>query len=379
MEIVSYNSCSELESLKGAWERLGEKGLYFVPSFSELRSQLETSESKFRLLVAVEKSEIVAIACFIYENTKRGYQIGGRVLFQLPVRMVSLFGSCVVGQPNENIIRKIFHVIIKEGDFDLINVGTIFINSPLYKVITRQHGLIAWSGKRKKQHWWLIRLPGSFDDYIASLRETTRTHITRDCQKFEREAHDFRVMQLPEEVDSFLRDADQISHLTYQWNLSYGLCDDSSTRQHFIRLAKNGTLRCYITYLHGKPCAFGWGELSHGKFCFRQTGYDPQYRKLSPGTALIMKMIRDLIENTNCEVLDFQWGGKDGYKSRLCTVSFSCAMIQVAQIYKPYPLFVAALDQVLHLAKNSIGLIVEHGPLKVRLRSVLRRYGVGTF
>jgi len=379
MEIVSYNNCAELGAVEDVWERLGEQGLFFVPSFSELRHQLETSGYKFRLVVAVDNSKITAIACFIYENGKKDYRVGKRKLLHLPVRVVSLFGSCVLGQPSESVIREFFHHVIKEGDFDLINVGHIFVDSPVYNAVTNLHGAISWRVARKEKHWWLIRLPGSFYEYLASLREKTKVHLIRDCHKFERKDPDFRVMQLPEDIDIFLRDAETISRLTYQWNLTFGICNDESTRQHLGRLAKNGTLRCYITYLQGRPCAFGWGELSHRKFYFRQTGFDPQYRKLSPGTALIMRMIQDLIENTDCDVFDLQWGGKDGYKSRFGTVSLRTAAIQVAQIYKPYALLICALDQTLNLAKNSVGLVVERGPLKTRLRSVLRRYGVGTF
>jgi Acetyltransferase (GNAT) domain len=379
MKIVGYNKCSELGAIEDAWNHLGKQGLFFVPSFSELRSQLEASGSQFRVLVAVDNLQIIAICCFIYVNEKRHYQIGRTKLFYLPARVVNLFGSCVLGQVSEDIIREFFGLIIKEGGFDLINVGNIFVDSPLYTAITSLHKGIAWRGTRKEKLWWLIRLPGSFDEYIASLRETTRLHITRDCRKFEREAPRFRIMTLPEEVDIFLRDAEKISQVTYQWNLNYGLRIDESARPQLIRLAKNGNLRCYISYLHGKPCAFGWGELTYRKFYFKQTGYDPRYRKLSPGTALIMRMIQDLIEKTNCEVFDFQWGGLDGYKSRFGTVRFSCASMQVAQVYRPYPLLIAALDQMLHLAKNLVGLVVERGPIKARLRSALRRYGVGTF
>jgi hypothetical protein len=81
--------------------------------------------------------------------------------------------------------------------------------------------------------------------------------------------------------------------------------------------------RCAVIFffVENKPCAFGWGELAYKRFVFQQTGYDPDYRKLSPGTALMMRMIRDLIEHTDCEVFDFLWGGDEGYKSRLGTVS----------------------------------------------------------
>ena len=379
MQIMSYSNCSELPALEDSWSHLGKLGLYFVPSFPELRNRLEADRCKFRLLAALENSQITAIACFIYGKVDKTYEVASRTLFRLPVRMVELFGSCVLGEPSETVIREFFQRIIEEGGFDVINIGHIFVNSPLYKVATSLSDAVTWRVTRKMQTWWLIRLPGSFDQYISSLRRTARAHITRDYRRFEREAPEFRVMQLPQDVDAFLHDAATISHSTYQWNLNYGLRSDESTQQKFMRLAENGNLRCYITYIRGEPCAFGWGELCHGKFHFRQTGYDPRYRKVSPGSALIMKMIQDLIENTDCEVFDFLWGGDDGYKSRLGNFGTSCASLQVAPIDKPYSRLIAILDQGLNLIKNIAGLVVEYGPVKARLRSALRRFGVGTF
>lgn len=379
MQIIAYSSITVLDAVEAAWNRFAADGLYFTPSFSELRTRLQAEKPKFRLLMALDNSQIAAMACFIYEDAQKYYHVGGHKLFCLPVKMVTLFGSCVLGQVSENIIQEFFNIIIKEGGFDLIDVGRAFVDSPLYRAVNTLHQATAWEVARKKQFWWLIQLPDSFDAYIASLPERTRRHIARDCRKFERECPGLRTFHRPEEIDIFLRDAGQISRLTYQWELSYGLRDDEAARQHLVGLAERGMLRCYISYLRGEPCAFGWGDLTHGKFYFRQTGYDPKFRKLSPGTALMMRIIKDMIDNTHCRVFHFQWGGEDGYKSRLATESHVCVSMQVAQIKRPYSLVIALLDWTINLGKNSVGLVVERGPLKTRLRSMLRRHGIGTF
>jgi hypothetical protein len=91
--------------LEDAWEYLCEKELRFVPSFTELRQELEGGGIKFRILVAIDNSQIIAIACFRYWNTKKTYEIVTRRLFGLPVKVVSLYGSCVLGQPSEDVAR----------------------------------------------------------------------------------------------------------------------------------------------------------------------------------------------------------------------------------------------------------------------------------
>ena len=378
MNIVSYSEYSELDVLEEAWERLSQKELQFVPTFSDLRRQLENGQARFQILVDIDDLKINAMACFVYLNTTKRYDLASRTLFRLPVRELSLFGSCVLGQPTELVIRKFFQKIIRDSDFDLINAGMIFVESPLFRAINDlREGVAAWKTIRRKRLWWLIRLPASVDEYNASLSK----NIKRDCQKQDAAGLELRIMCRPDQVDRFLVDADKISRSTYQWKLGpdYFLCNDERTRQRFNLLSRSGTLRCYILCIENVPCAFGWGELAHRTFAFEQTGYDPQYRKMSPGTTLMVKMVRDLIENTDCEVFDFKWGGEDGYKSRLGNTSIDCVSMHVARMYKPYSLLIMLLDRILIASKNLVGRIVESDTLKHRLRAILRKYGVGTF
>jgi CelD/BcsL family acetyltransferase involved in cellulose biosynthesis len=289
----------------------------------------------------------------------------------------------VLGRPSESIIRRFFGLIIEESNIDLIHVGEVFIDSPLHRAITGLHnGILAWR-ERKEQFCWLIRLPASFDEYLASLRSTTRAAVKSERRRLEKVVPEFRVVQFPEDVELFLQEAEKISRLTYQWNLVYKFCNDDATRQKFVRLAKNGNLRCYLLYLGGNPVAFSYGELSLGKFVWYVTGYDPQYGKLSPGTALLMWMIRDLIENTDCEVFDFLLGRAEGYKSRFATTSYRCAAMEVAQIYRPYSLLLIALDQIFNLFKNLVESLLHplfgRRVLGKRLRSAMHRYGIGTY
>ncbi len=380
MRVVSYTNLSELSTIEETWDSLARSELFFVPSFSELHNWLRADNSKFRVLAAVDdNSKITALACFVFRNSKKTYHIGARHLLSLPIRMVDLFGSCVIGDATERVVTEFLNIIVKEGGFDLIDLGVIFVDSPLYKAARKISSVLVWQVARKKRYWWLIRLPRSFDEYFSSLRAKTHAHVSRDLRKFERECPEVLLTQRPEEVDRFLRDAEEISRLTYQWKLDYGVRNDEPTRNAFLRLAESGMLRGYICYVRGKPCAFGWGDLSHGKFYFRQTGYDPKFRKVSPGTGLIMHIIRDMIENADCRIFHFQWGGNEGYKARLCTESHICASLQMAAVRRPYSWVIAILDQGLNLLKNGIGFVVEHGPLKSRLRSALRRSGVGTF
>ena len=384
VQVKSYTDCSELDPLEVAWDRLCEKEPQYVPSFAEMRHTLQGSGTKFRMLTVVDRGKIVAMACFIFSNTKKAFYVVARRLFELPVREASLFGSCMPGQPSEDVIRRLFQIIIDEADFDLISVGEIFIDTPLHNAIKSfRGGTIAWSSSRKKRFRWMINLPNSFDEYMVSLGSVTRRSFNRDCRKFDGAKPQYRIFNREEAVEEFLRDAEQVSKLTYQSKLGYGVCDDERTRERLSQLAKLGQLRCYIAYLNDKPCAFGWGALAHRTFAFQQTGYDPQFRHLSPGTSTIMYIIRDLIENTNCRVFDFLQGGETGYKSRLCPVRLACAEMHLASRMRPSVLFIVALDRAIVLAKQAIitlaGWVIGSGTFNRRIRKILRPLGIVTY
>ena len=265
----------------------------------------------------------------------------------------------------------------------MISIGEIFIDSPLHRVLTSLSGLVAWRVVRKQELRWLVRLPDSFDAYISSLRATVKARVLRDARKFERQRPEYRLMHRAEDIEAFVRDAGEVSRRTYQWNLGYRIRDDQASREHLAWLARNGIFRGYVAYLGGKPCAFGWGELNSRTFVFRATGYDPEHRNLSPGTSLILHMVRDLIANADCDVFDFGGGSEDGYKSRLATMSRPCARMAAAPIYRPYSMLLAALDVTINLTKNSVMKAVEtaaaHRQIRRRLKSVLRPFGVGSY
>jgi hypothetical protein len=377
MEIVTYDRLSEVGALESAWDSLSKRESLFVPSFSQLRDHLEASGHKFRIVVGTDNSKIAAIACFAYRKGRKRFVIGDRKLFELPVSEVSLFGSCILGEPDEQLFRRILESIVQKVGFDLMNVGEIVIDSPLYNAVTGLRGVIVNSVMRKTIVHWLIKLPGSYNEYVSSLGRTTRAQDVRKVNKFEREIpHEFHVIERPEQVDQFLKAREHVGRLTYQWNLGARFYNDEAARQMLIRLMNRKQFRGFLIYVDGKPIAFGSGEMNNGIFLLHTPGFDPAYGKLSPGNALRMWMIRDLIENTDCKIVDFGMGGDDwGYKSRYGNVHFECAWLQVARWDRPYSLFITALDRALNAAKNLASRIIGFEHRFQGIRKWLRQYG----
>ena len=257
----------------------------------------------------------------------------------------------------------ILRPIINNSNFDLLDLGYIITDSPLYNVVTKlQGGIIVGRASRNDQIQWLVKLPKTFEDYTRSLGRRTRKNSIREFRKLERQsAFKVHVIHRLDQINEFLQDAEKVSRLTYQWNLGARFCNDAMTRERLVRIAKNQKLRCYIAYFDGQPCAFAYGEWRYRSYLLRQIGYDPRYARKSPGTALLLRTIGDLIENTNCEFLDLGVGGYFEYKARFGNTSLNCVRLQVGCLYRPYSLFLIALDQLLNSAKNLLSFVIGQG------------------
>jgi len=365
MEVQIYTTASELATIGDAWDRLSAQEPRFVPRFSELQHAIAIPEVKFRVLVASDDSEVVGIACFIFRKSAKHYFVADINLFKLPINEVSLFGSCVLGGLNEQVIESFLIHIISNSRFDLLYLGKIIVDSSLYNAVRKLRGrLIVGKSSRRVEVQWLIKLPETFNDYVKSLGPTTRGSAVRRFKKLERESgFEVHVISRLDQIDKFLQDAAKISRLTHQWNLGVRFCNDAVTRERLVRFAKTKTLRCYIAYFSGQPCAFGYGEWNHRVYIFRITGYDPKYSRKSPGTALMLWMIRDLIDNTDCKVFDLDVGGDFEYKTHFANTPLNCIALQVGRRYSAYSFFLIALDQGLNWIKTLIRFIVGRGKL----------------
>ena len=135
--ILRYDNFSELDKLRDDWDRLGASQPKFFPNFSQMRDHLVSSESKFLVFVAKDSSDrVAALACFVNRNAIKRYSIGDRKLFDLSVREIFLFGSCVLGDADESLIEQFFRLLISNSSFDLINLGEIVIR---FSVVQSSH------------------------------------------------------------------------------------------------------------------------------------------------------------------------------------------------------------------------------------------------
>ena len=377
-ELLVLNPCDDLTKIADVWNRLRATHSHFVPYFDDLTFFVSTSQRDFRILVIRNNDQIISLACFIYQRTMKPFKIGERMLFRLPIKEVSLFGSAILGYVDDAILDSFLDVVKATFNFDLIYFGYLPINSALYKaILSGTHGLFITTPSPKQSIRWLINMPHSFNEYLTCLSSTTRQSIRRKMRKAEHQLQwTFSVISKLEQVEFFLRDAETISRLTYQWNVGDRLYNDEATRLLYAHRARRGRLRCYIAHSAGIPCAFLRGELVDDLYYYETPGFDPQFSKFSPGLVLLMWAIRDLIEQTNCSLFDFGSGGDAlGYKSTFGNLSFACSDVEIGRWGKPYSVAIMALQGGLNLAKILANQTLGQGTIRRRAKKAIRKYG----
>lgn len=160
----------------------------------------------------------------------------------------------------------------------------------------------------------LIHFPENPTDYWKQFRSKSRGKQRRLLRQ-NNEMTFIRVTK-PDQVADFLEAAHQISLNTWQTQrLGLRIKNDEMELEELIFLASNGFLRCYLLMKGDHPVAFKIGHQHKGVFRDVEVGFDLDYAKTSPGEALLLMTLDDLIEHDPPHTFDFGEGDAE-YKQR---------------------------------------------------------------
>ena len=357
------------------WDLLAAAEPISCPTFSDLNRRISNPEQRFVLITVTDGTIARALGCFLIEQSMRGYWLGEKRLFNIPMRSATLFGTSILGQPEQQLAALVLQDAMRGSSSDVIVANDVPVESGTYRAI---EGLgwrkPSYSSTRKGTRH-LIPIPATIDDYLATLRPSTRKATLRDLKIFAKLSPAYSVFASVEEADAFLTRAYRLSERTYQAGIGYGLKQDEQFRTHFLTLAAEGRMRAYLATVDGQDCAFAWGDVSHGIFYFRMTGYDPEFAKANAGKAILFFVLQDLVDSRLCASFDF--GTLDmPYKSRFGTMTVECAGAIIGDWRRPKSVFIIALDAAFNALKTLLTRIVGGDRLQ-RLKRRLRGGGVG--
>lgn len=160
----------------------------------------------------------------------------------------------------------------------------------------------------------LIHFPENPEEYWKQFRSKSRGKQRRLL----RQNSDMRFVRVtePDQVADFLEAAHQISLNTWQTQRLGLRIENSETElEELTFLAVNGFLRCYLLFKGDQPVAFKIGSQHKGVFRDIEVGFDLDYASTSPGEALLLLTLDDIIKHNTPHTFDFGEGDAE-YKQR---------------------------------------------------------------
>jgi ribosomal protein S18 acetylase RimI-like enzyme len=210
-----------------------------------------------------------------------------------------------------------------------------------------------------RTHRYFIEFKNSFADYLKKFSKRKRHDLRRNIRKYNKlcgHKKPWKEFQQPNEMDEFYRLALEVAQKAYQDRLFAGGLAKKDGFDQFLReiteLSENGHPLGYVLFRNNKPIAYMVCIVFNKAVHAISMGYDPEYRKLGPGTLLTYYILEDLFKDMNYEFFDFGVGDYE-FKKLFSTVNYFCANICFFR-FRPKNILIIFFHLITHIFSASI-------------------------
>jgi hypothetical protein len=296
-----------------------------------------------------------------WDVSLRGYRLVGNELLgdnsdvavNLLVRELMLW---LVGQRREN---------------DCVLFEDLEVGSSLWNVLHQSamgDRVAVFYPSPPQPHLW-IEFPRNAADYWKRFSKKPRQTLRRKAKLL---PHEIRCYTRREEVAEFLHKAHQVSKRSWQAKrLGIRITNDPAHRKRLEVLASLGALRSYLLEHEGDPLAFVLGIQWKGCFLFEETGYHSGYKKWSPGTVLLFRLLEDLTVRDTPRLVDFGFGDAQYKRSFANRETLSGPVLLVRRSLRP--MAVMWLNRVRQMVSHRMRAVIKSLSLTSVLRQRYRR------
>jgi len=316
---------SEIEAIRDVWT-----GMQWHPNsdIDFFRMVCESMPSLVRphVLVVWRDGAPRSILVGRVENDRLTVRVGYSNISGPKTRSLVFVYGGLLGVPSQEecdlLVGKILSVL-RRGEADRVFFNHLPTNLPLYEALTRIPRFYSRDCGSCLQVHRRLRLSSSVMEFRSRLSPRVRSNMrwkaNRLVKEFDGEVR-IDCFTKPSEVESMMGVIESVASHTYQRGLGSGIGSSREDRMRLQMKAERGMLLSFILYLKDKPCAFWTGTLYGSTFHSDYMGYDPEYRKVSPGTYLLIKVIEKFCsQESDRKVLAIDFGlGDAEYKRVIC-------------------------------------------------------------
>lgn len=319
--VVVARSVEEVKELRPAWETLPVNHPHADLDF--YLAVIEEREEAIRphAVVVYEEGIPVGLVAARLEKVTLPANFGYCAVYNPRVRALTLApGGAVVTAASAaaESVRAILECL-RANEFDVAVFPSLRRDSELFEAVSA-----AVAGYRRG-HFADIRthrrlhVPDTFDEFLASRSKKVRSGIRYDARRLEQRLGDrLHVERFGStgDVNRIFADVIRVADLTYQKGLGASFSDSPERRRLTGIALEKGWFRAWVLYDDNKPIAFWQGSVYRGTYHSGTTGYDPAYGRDRVGIWLLMRVIEDLCNDPQVNVLDYGFGDAD-YKRHL--------------------------------------------------------------
>jgi CelD/BcsL family acetyltransferase involved in cellulose biosynthesis len=303
-------TAEQLEALRPAWDELPwEREEAAYPYFTARLRARAGVVGPFAAVVYEGVTPVGGLAARI-ELRRLEAAVGYRAIYAPTVRVLQVVdgGIAVVSPEAAAALARVVADALGAGDVEVAAVPPLEIGSQLGTAfaslggpLTRQPLIAPWTRR-------LLRLPGSFDGFLATRSHKTRKGIRRDARQLEAafgDALSVEIVREPADADRLVAEVDRVARSSYQRRLGAGFADTAEQRE-LVRVGlEHGWMRGYLLYLEGKPAAYWLCSPFRRTTLLRTGGFDEAYSEHRVGIYLLMRVIEDSCLDPGLDVLDF--------------------------------------------------------------------------
>jgi hypothetical protein len=263
------------------------------------------------VLVLARAGRMVALVAATLRDESLPLKVGSFVLWKSRARVLHAGAGGAMGEDSPEVARAVrdeFQAALARGEADAAYAHQIEAGGALAAALADVPAL-ARDRRARPSAGWLLELPASAEEFLASRSKSTRRHLKRYANALERELGAELALtchRTPAELERLIQDSETIAGRTYHRGLGVGFADTPELRRLFAFAAERGWLAGYVLRARGRPIAFWHGLLYRGTFVTRDTGFDPEFRALRPGQYLLQRVIAE--HCTTRETSRFDYG-----------------------------------------------------------------------
>ncbi|HXM97453.1 MAG TPA: GNAT family N-acetyltransferase [Candidatus Dormibacteraeota bacterium] len=366
----------DLGAFRKGWKecnsRFHDHTIHCDPDWIE--EQYKGQKENVRIYFLERESQIIGAVPFVLSRESLPCSLGESIVAKFPLHVLSLQGYAP-NMPAETSVYDMLFSRILESEFDAIKLSHVktasFLWSYLHSSPLIQKFFSFYTPSGPLPHP-LIRLNGSFADYMNQFSSKARKNRLREMKKLQARGNVqlIRVTKASE-IDAFLKVAYRISQKTWQfvrYRVGIGARDVDAVRSELEFLAQRGWLRAYLLTCDAMPCAFIIGQQYGLSFYTSAAGVDSSWRSYSAGTVLFLLVLEDLFREDSPQYYDLDDYVR--YKEQFANESYLEAVVWLFR-RRMYPLLASSIYRTCNATSKTAAAALDRLHLKSRIKQLI--------